>query len=444
MNKQFHENAWYGKKLVTGEFVRLYPKSHLETHLGRVELPHGETFGPLYLDCTTKGGIFKFSGQAHDVNDLTLEWSPAYEGGWRFITGPCIGVNPVIYDNEGKLVINNGIAGVNGWRFITEDNRPVSGDATYGPNQGLSEWSLLGKGMIVGQTWANNRDDCAVWDGAALRLVEAGPCKSIRADVLGDRITIGFWKHSGSKVLGFMSADTTFSDIKTLPLVAIDTPQPDEPNNDEPKGEDPVPFTPIRLPDQAQDIVVALYNRHKDLAHGDDDQRRALTQKIAEQVRFNLGAEWGWKKAGGPPSKDSIAKREGAVIHGFDLFNGATREPNDRPMSVDISAQTFIEVATVNHLGVTSEPNPDPKPDTELVKRLEAAEQAIASLRNDLRNFVNTTAQAVTQINDLALGLAEAVEELKTAPQRRFRIKGTTKKSAFHVHDIDLEAVEIK
>lgn len=144
-------------------------------------------------------------------------------------------------------------------------------------------------------------------------------------------------------------------------------------------------FTPLRLPDAAQAIVEALYQRHKDLALGDDDQRRTLTGKIAEQVRFTLGAEWGWKKAGGPPSKDSIARRTGGFIHGFDLFNGSTRAPNDHPMSVDITAQTFIEVQPVNHLGAVDPPDdgdPPPAPVDlgPILQRLTAAEARIAHL----------------------------------------------------------------
>lgn len=154
-------------------------------------------------------------------------------------------------------------------------------------------------------------------------------------------------------------------------------------------------FQPIRLPDAIQAIVEALYLRHKDLAHGSEEQRRELTGKIAEQTRFTMGSEYGWKSSSGVPSKDSIAKRVGPVIHAWDLFNGGTREPNDHPMSVDISNQTFIEVQPINHLGSKpadpKEDPTDPLPSSgpgasidreirSLWSRLAAAEKRVAEL----------------------------------------------------------------
>lgn len=119
----------------------------------------------------------------------------------------------------------------------------------------------------------------------------------------------------------------------------------------------------MKLPERVRVIVFALYERHKDLAHGDDDARRQLARKIAEQVRFELGPNWGHKSAdpGRPPSKDAIAFKDGTIFVGWDLFNGATRVPFADPESIDLTGQHFIDVSPgVNHLGVSQPPVDSP------------------------------------------------------------------------------------
>jgi hypothetical protein len=169
----------------------------------------------------------------------------------------------------------------------------------------------------------------------------------------------------------------TKAQLAALPPISSPTPGPTPPPAPvPPPTPQPQPETHMRLPDGVQAIVNALYARHKDLANGDDDQRRELTKQIVEQTVFNFpGQGYGWKSAhahGLAPSKDSLAKRSrvfdyeqpapaGALIS-WDLFNGGTREPNDRPDSVDIAGQYFIEVAPVNHLGSTPAPGPTPPP----------------------------------------------------------------------------------
>lgn len=142
----------------------------------------------------------------------------------------------------------------------------------------------------------------------------------------------------------------------------------------------------MKLPDRAKEIVRALYERHKDLARGDDEQRRTLTRMIAEQVRFELGPSWGHKSAdpGRPPSKDAIAFQDGAVLWGFDLFNGQTREPWPDPEGLNITGQHFIDVSPGgDHLGA-GPPPPPPPPDDDLAlvrAELERLRVAVADLR---------------------------------------------------------------
>lgn len=144
-------------------------------------------------------------------------------------------------------------------------------------------------------------------------------------------------------------------DLNTLVKpIAATPPKPKE----EVKTEEPKPT--MQLPERAKEIVVALYERNKDLAGGNDDQRRVLTKKIAEQVRLELGSEWGWKSAHSnlsSPSKDAIAFVRGGGRHGerqnmfaFDLFDGTSREPHENPHG-EATSQWFIEVSAVDHLG---------------------------------------------------------------------------------------------
>lgn len=127
---------------------------------------------------------------------------------------------------------------------------------------------------------------------------------------------------------------------------------------------DPQPIEDGKLPDRVKQIVDQLYEKHKHLAHSSNDEdRRKLTKMIAEQTRFELGAQWGWKSAHASlqsPSKDAIAYVETGGIHGakqdmmiWDLFNGATREPHEDPHGEKTSQYFIAEpmITPQNHLG---------------------------------------------------------------------------------------------
>lgn len=106
----------------------------------------------------------------------------------------------------------------------------------------------------------------------------------------------------------------------------------------------------MNLPDFAYKNVVDLYNLHRDLAEGSDDQRRKLTQLIVEQTTFDdpIGS-WGHKaEKGGAVSKDTMGKNQSGSLIAWDLFNGSTRAPNPSPMpSFNLNATTQIGRAHV-------------------------------------------------------------------------------------------------
>jgi hypothetical protein len=200
----------------------------------------------------------------------------------------------------------------------------------------------------------------------------------------------------------------------------------------------------MQLPDRAKAIVVTLYNQNVDLARGDDEQRRRLARKIAEQCRFELGPTWGHKSADPtrPPSKDAIAQQQpdGRLI-GWDLFNGSTREPFPEPESMDLTGQHFIDVSPgVNHLGPVPPP-PPPNDGTTAALRAE-----LAALRGELDNLKNVVHQltldrdrtntAVAKAAGDVATLSTTVAELRTRPFPPITV--STNRVLGHSHEITI------
>lgn len=98
-----------------------------------------------------------------------------------------------------------------------------------------------------------------------------------------------------------------------------------------------------------------------------EERVRQWTIRFAEQVAFELpGQGYGVKRADGgrPIGKDSLARKVGDRIDGWDLLIGAgdgTPEIADNPKYHDISDQVFVPVTPTNHLG-SPEPEPEPEP----------------------------------------------------------------------------------
>lgn len=155
------------------------------------------------------------------------------------------------------------------------------------------------------------------------------------------------WPFDPSQEAALAVDDLHLNQTKVAPEVPI-------PNNP------PVAMNPFRAPLRlsafAIDLVKAITAQHQDLAHGDDDQRRALITKVAEQFRFTFGPAFGCKKAdaGRPRSKDSLAYVNGNRLWSWDMYNGATRLPVDNPDPTDLGdngrPQVFDPVSPVNHL----------------------------------------------------------------------------------------------
>lgn len=196
-------------------FAVLYPMSHLETSIGRITVPLGDE--PLYHRIPPTGAVW-IAGQAHFGN---CTWF--YDGKeWRRFQAAC-GVSPVIFDLMSHLHISDCSIGSQGWRYVQRDGTPegrlVTGDATYGPFHGLSEFTDLGDDLLLGQ--GNKAAGCPIdggavlRDGAVWRLLEPGACRFIRADRVGDEVSVALWKEGYGAVVCWL----TVAELRGLPLL---------------------------------------------------------------------------------------------------------------------------------------------------------------------------------------------------------------------------------
>lgn len=121
----------------------------------------------------------------------------------------------------------------------------------------------------------------------------------------------------------------------------------------------------MQFPLRAQAIVDALFAQHEPLAKGTEDDRRALTLMMAQQLCFELGPHWGTKSSSptNPQSKDALAFRDDVgFLVCFDWQNGGDREVIRFPTALEIPGQHFIAVFPINHLDVLEIEPPQPLP----------------------------------------------------------------------------------
>lgn len=154
----------------------------------------------------------------------------------------------------------------------------------------------------------------------------------------------------------------------------------------------------MNLPDFAYKNVVDLYNVHKNLALGSDDERRLLCKMIVEQTTFDdPQGGWGHKaEKGGPPSKDTMGNFKNGLI-AWDLFNGSTRAPNPSPIqsfNLIPSSQEVRPLNGVDHLmhstgGGGSDGGDDSGIDA-LEDRVEALEREVKALSEQV-SFLTAT-----------------------------------------------------
>lgn len=158
------------------------------------------------------------------------------------------------------------------------------------------------------------------------------------------------------------------------------------------------------FPTRGVEIIDAFLERaeYRMLAQGSEDDRRTLTRRIAQQLRFELGPGWGTKKAGegNPQSKDAVAFSQPPALVCWDWQNGTTRarQVQAGELATDIHDQFFIDVEPINVLSI---PSSEPVPTTPVPDGWEPIALQLDGLRRDiveLRNELNATTTTINQI----------------------------------------------
>jgi hypothetical protein len=173
------------------------------------------------------------------------------------------------------------------------------------------------------------------------------------------------------------------------------------------------------FPERGVQIIDALYDAP--LAQGTDDDRRALTRKIVEQLVFEFPNDgWTWKSAdpGRPPSKDSISREVNGLLCNWDWQNGSTRKRsvNAGQPGDNITGQNPIRLPGVNHLtgpqpGGGGGGVPVPADQVAALRAQVASLSAdVATLREHLTTMANTGAAQLEAYQ----ALAALVEGLQT------------------------------
>lgn len=173
----------------------------------------------------------------------------------------------------------------------------------------------------------------------------------------------------------------------------------------------------------AVEAIRAIWQAHQGLASGSDDDRRALTRKMAEQLA-TLDPRWGTKSAdpGRPPSKDAVAYPVGDRLFAWDTINGSTRQVSVTAgqEGEDITGQTFIPVTPTNHLGTAPVPQTPPVvtfdlgPLVDKVEDIDARVTSIAQRVDEMH--VGLMQQAERIYADLKASIAAAAPAPVPAP----------------------------
>jgi len=122
------------------------------------------------------------------------------------------------------------------------------------------------------------------------------------------------------------------------------------------------------FPPRGMEIINQLYQQHRDLASGSEDQQRQLTLMIGEQLSFELGSQWGVKSAGpGHPQGSSTVAFSGPPLliwrwsDGDGHVTGTMGAPLPQPLMEppnQTAGQIFIPCSPIDHLSVPVDPAP--------------------------------------------------------------------------------------
>jgi hypothetical protein len=179
------------------------------------------------------------------------------------------------------------------------------------------------------------------------------------------------------------------------------------------------------LPPRALEIIRALYATFIDLANGSDDDRRVLTRTIAEQIRFELGPEWGCKASTptNPQGQSQIAFNAPDGLVGWrwqDNDGSVTGVPNGplpNPPMQSFAGQHFIAVAPINHFAAG--PGPAPEPGAPPAPPLPPAPPT----DDEIERLITIGEHVVDAIEELVATIAALDQRLTELQQRGVRLR---------------------
>lgn len=190
----------------------------------------------------------------------------------------------------------------------------------------------------------------------------------------------------------------------------------------------------MKWPERVQEILDALATQHPDWVADDTGPRYRLNEMVAQQARYELGPDWGLKRAdpGRPISSENIAKREGSRLIAWAWENRHDGTWEHMPEGEDITGQTFVPVEPINHLGVAPEPQPEPGPTPGPVPQpppipnVPGLEQIAAECKRQADEIAAFRVELVAAIDKASAELAKAVKSFRlwaTPPKKKARAR---------------------
>ncbi len=198
------------------------------------------------------------------------------------------------------------------------------------------------------------------------------------------------------------------------------------------------------------------------LAKGDDDQRRAATKAIVEQLAFEFpDAGFTLKSASPtrPQSKDAIGVARDGRLFAWDWQNGETRERAVQPgqPAEDITGQNPLPTQAANHLGVNtlpSQPPPTPNtppatdPDTALLvrrcsDRLDLVVELLGQIVTLLGQVRQTQDAQAVVLGNAAQNVSEALTIARGIHETTTHQAGEAERTSTNVHEAAVRVGEI-
>jgi hypothetical protein len=368
----------YAVALPTAEYAVLYPGSHIESLWGKIDLPG---FDIIEFDITAAhGGKLAGKAQTDDPSKWGTWMWHATTREWEHVSSSAHGTYPCLFTSDGVLALADGAHnGSQGWRYVDEHGRLVTGDDTLnsqrrvGLELGLSDlWEYSHfAGVTIGQ--GDPPIGCHVLIDGTRRMLEPGGTHFIRV-----KYAQGVYAISMTKLAENTSVIHRMTRAELLMLPPVTTAPPPQP----PPVPEPIPEPlPVQIPDQSQTVaaVRAKYPTPLGATHG------PCLLEIAAAIGQGAGL---LRKDGGTHivlpdgtrvAQDIICFPTGHIFDCLGDGEGAATPGWSEAHGSPVETSRYYRV-TDAPIHPPTQPPTQPVPDTELAKRVEALERRLQRL----------------------------------------------------------------